>query len=474
MADGLLRRWVLPMGLILLAGAGGLLAIAWRHGDPLGDAPRAGGGGLPPPPPPPEPERPFSFIFGGELAGRLGSPPCSQLKQGGLARVASVVEKMTTRSPNNILMDTGDVPCSEGELGELEYETGLGILREAGLAVAAVGERDLLVGLDRWREAKNRAAEGVSVLCANLRDDAGVPLVPAVATFVLGTRRVHVAATLSPSFEPVLRAAGVPVRLLDPAESLRQALGVAGKADMVVLLSHAPAGESRELLRSLPEVRLAITAHAGDEPLLEPEVVDGRLLMAPGTGWQNISAVRFVGRPAGGIDTVDTHNRAVSPKATPSPLVMMRLAELQRRTGEPGFLARSLKERAARRAGGPSFTGPAACASCHPAAHAKWSGGEDPHASSMRNLRRMDQEAIPLCLQCHATAAGMPGGHLEPGDGQGAVTCEACHGSGAEHAAKDGRVPLADPKASCIRCHTPEMSPEFEFDAAWPRIQHGR
>jgi mono/diheme cytochrome c family protein len=54
------------------------------------------------------------------------------------------------------------------------------------------------------------------------------------------------------------------------------------------------------------------------------------------------------------------------------------------------------------------------------------------------------------------------------------VTCEACHGPGAAHVAAEGKAPLEPAKDSCIRCHTAEMSPAFDYEEAWPVIVHGK
>ena len=93
---------------------------------------------------------------------------------------------------------------------------------------------------------------------------------------------------------------------------------------------------------------------------------------------------------------------------------------------------------------------------------------------SLEKVRAKGFDRIWQCLPCHATAPGRKGGHLVPGDSQAAVTCEACHGPGAAHAAADGRVRLADARASCASCHVLEMSPAFKFEEAWPRVVHGR
>jgi len=50
------------------------------------------------------------------------------------------------------------------------------------------------------------------------------------------------------------------------------------------------------------------------------------------------------------------------------------------------------------------------------------------------------------------------------------VQCEACHGPGAEHA-RDGTY-RARAREACVRCHTPNDDPDFNFEKDWPLIAH--
>ena len=54
------------------------------------------------------------------------------------------------------------------------------------------------------------------------------------------------------------------------------------------------------------------------------------------------------------------------------------------------------------------------------------------------------------------------------------VNCEACHGPGSEHSKNievktlGGRIDAT----TCVRCHDPDNSPQFQFEKYWPRIEH--
>jgi len=201
---------------------------------------------------------------------------------------------------------------------------------------------------------------------------------------------------------------------------------------------------------------------------------DGRTVLANGSGWQFVSVVGF--RDAGEgrrPELIDNANRPVGASLAAAPNLQLHLDMALTKFRVPGFLEGNLAEASAREpADAPEYAGPAACASCHPSAHASWSGSR--HALSTKTVRAKNFDSVWLCLSCHSTAPGKRGGYGKQGDEQGAVTCEACHGPGAAHVAAKGRSPLAKARESCARCHIPEMSPGFSFEVAWPKMLHGK
>ncbi|MHC4822030.1 MAG: hypothetical protein ACYTDX_09975, partial [Planctomycetota bacterium] len=238
--------FVLPAFLIVAAGVAGAWALSRYGGSPVTPVPPPGvgpatkttkastGESAKEPEKPPLP--PFGVMFAGELKGRLFPPSCASIQLGGLERIESAIHAGATGVPFAMALDTGDMTASPGEAGALELQEALIVLMECGVAVSAVGEKDLMLGLDRWRAVKNQFAGGMAVICANLTDDRGIALVPPAALLPTGGRRVLCVATLSPSFEPELRKAGVEVKIGDPAESVRTALESAPAHDFVILI----------------------------------------------------------------------------------------------------------------------------------------------------------------------------------------------------------------------------------------------
>src|SRR5512135_2970989 len=87
----------------------------------------------------------------------------------------------------------------------------------------------------------------------------------------------------------------------------------------------------------------------------------------------------------------------------------------------------------------------------------------------------------PQCLKCHAPLADKAPELKAEG-----VSCETCHGPGADYrklnimkdkaeAVKNGLILYGSAdaiKAQCLKCHENPHGIKFDFDAAWAKIKH--
>lgn len=137
---------------------------------------------------------------------------------------------------------------------------------------------------------------------------------------------------------------------------------------------------------------------------------------------------------------------------------------------------------------GADYVGSAKCKMCHAKVHTPWAA--TPHAKALEALANADPKvaadiaaklkveikgaanATDACLVCHVTGMTLPGGWPQADAAKAAnvagVGCESCHGPGSKHvtAAKEERkntINNAVSEAMCKQCHTPEMSPKFDF-----------
>lgn len=99
---------------------------------------------------------------------------------------------------------------------------------------------------------------------------------------------------------------------------------------------------------------------------------------------------------------------------------------------------------------------------------AEWNVTEDPRQSA-------------ACLKCHATAHSSPAPTAESYTDFEGVGCEACHGSGSQHAAAaehevDGPQKLVGLRTvnreTCLACHGDAHGKPFEYEAALAAIAH--
>jgi type IV secretory pathway VirB2 component (pilin) len=135
------------------------------------------------------------------------------------------------------------------------------------------------------------------------------------------------------------------------------------------------------------------------------------------------------------------------------------------------------------------YVGNNKCKMCHMKQHKAWSA--TPHANAFSKLKAADAAAVTAmasklkieitgsaartdaCVKCHVTgfqlASGYPAADSVKTAALAAVSCESCHGPGSVHVT----APMADKKKfinnavtakMCMQCHTPEISPKFNFE----------
>ena len=135
------------------------------------------------------------------------------------------------------------------------------------------------------------------------------------------------------------------------------------------------------------------------------------------------------------------------------------------------------------------YAGSNRCRMCHPAEHQGWA--KTPHAHAFTDLQAADTAVVAAwahklgvevegpawtsasCVKCHVAGFELPGGYPAADSAKtaalAAVTCEVCHGPASRHLA----APLAEKKKFiqravtsklCVQCHTPAITPKFDFE----------
>jgi 2',3'-cyclic-nucleotide 2'-phosphodiesterase (5'-nucleotidase family) len=216
--------------------------------------------------------------------GELRPCKCPGQESSGLSLRRSVFGRARAMRHPVVILDAGDFTPSPDD--SLRSDLSALMVKAMGLMpydAVALGELELLLGLDRLREA----ARALPLVCSNLRVDPGLDLdIPAVRWVRAEGRRVAVVAYLDPllfySWPDAFEIYGESLIVLDPVESLPAILEqVRSDADVVVLLAHASRSEIDRLLGEVPGLDVVVQGH-------EPGKVDpgsehdGTWIVVPG------------------------------------------------------------------------------------------------------------------------------------------------------------------------------------------------
>jgi hypothetical protein len=128
------------------------------------------------------------------------------------------------------------------------------------------------------------------------------------------------------------------------------------------------------------------------------------------------------------------------------------------------------------------FAGSGQCKECHEKAYKAWQ--KSGHARAIHALERTGDQFNPECVECHVTGNGVSGGYVNllRTPNLANIHCEQCHGPSITHASKPQeahpgigqlqQIRRTVRKDYCLRCHTEENSPRFNFEQYWAKIAH--
>ncbi len=134
-------------------------------------------------------------------------------------------------------------------------------------------------------------------------------------------------------------------------------------------------------------------------------------------------------------------------------------------------VAALLKEEELKPVIGGQYLGAESCVECHQSFAESWKTTK--HAGAFATLERVGKSKDPECVKCHVVGFGEEGGFLslKATPGLANVQCESCHGPGREHAADFGPMRPVGMDV-CLKCHTPENSPLFNYQEYYEKIKH--
>lgn len=383
-------------------------------------------------------------------------------------------------------------------------------MNHLGYDAVALGEKDLDFGLDAIVE--DAAAFGVNITCANVfrktrggaygsggdgRDASlgagrggSVPLAdgePAFAPYRIVERggvRFGIIAALSPALKNAkvaeekgdVEALTYVVRVPQPVLEALVPL-VRSRSDFVVLLAHMSKQELDSVLAVVEGVDMVVLGHSAKPQVTpEPTMVRGvPVYMASHQGqYIGRATLTFDGdnRLADAANEIRLLDGTVKDDPDMSRLVKEFETENRRRQKEL-FAEEQLRRGAGTAEPQDIYLGVATCQRCHSGAFDAYI--ETKHARAYATLSGVFMHRDSGCVPCHSTGYGASGGFTGSRTVASLVDlvdvqCEACHGPAREHS-RDGRY-RETARESCVKCHTAEQDPAFDFAGAWRKIEH--
>lgn len=404
----------------------------------------------------------LQIIVSGDTAGWLVPCGCTANQSGGLLRRGTFI-KQQSQGQEIILCDAGGAASGITEYHRVKFESILRGELAMGLAAHNMGQSEAALGIDYLKKTAQDLK--VPFVSANVMNTDGQRLFPAVRIVERAGKRIALAGILGRQFS------GPGIQVRDPRESLLEAIAEQkGKYDSLIVLAYMPEEEMTQLASAVPEADAIIGGPTGQA--ITPRLV-GQTLVGAATN-KGKFLVTLEAEPQGKLSwkgRVVELNPTFNDDAKQQLNVKDYLNELERRdfaAVETGFVP------VLNRTSQSQLAGNQACLKCHQGDCRQWDGSK--HAQAWKTLQDKGFHVDAYCQQCHTTGFGQETGFISARRTleRTSVGCESCHGPSLAHAQNAKvRTPLAA-KDQCLKCHDPENSPLFQYDAYWPRIVHGK
>ena len=351
-------------------------------------------------------------------------------------------------------------------------------MRKTGYDVVGIGEREMNYGLDFLDEELKQGQ--LLAVCANLYDgrDSSLVFQPYTVTEVDGVK-IGIIGLLND--DP--RRVGVfeqleGVYVTNYYEAAYQYLPeLREKADIIIALAAIGLGNAKQMVKDIPGFDVVLVAHGADRTPMAEKVNDS-IIMKPGTKSSSVGTLLLVFDENNTLIGYDGYTHMLKKKGRTDPEVDKVVKSVEEGEAQREKLLARRKYKLPNIPQRPEvlaakgYLGWNTCEKCHGQIHRRWAEG--PHAHAFETLAADDRWNDPACLPCHVTgyeiAAQRDSSDIKPEMWN--VQCEACHGPGTMHR-RDGTMAPVD-ESVCLKCHTPEWSPDWNYEEALKRIDHGK
>ncbi len=372
-----------------------------------------------------------------------------------------------------LLLDAGNAFSSSGLQGKIKAEIALEGMQIMSYSFFNLGHKDFVHGLDFLLDSTEHSS--FQTLNANVvYEDTEEPITASYEIKKIGALKVGFIGVLAKSHENeiVTAISNHPrtIEVLDETTTLQREINaIKNKVDLIVVLASVGLEKSIDIAQEIDGIAL-IVCSGGDE-LLDSYFVNGTYIVKAGYDGKYIGNVTLNFDLMRNITSADSSIVELDSSFPEDENMKALMDHYHSRLEEE--LKEELRDREQEDPDtGWYYVGTAACVGCHSDQVGQWSTTY--HAKAFDALIDSDQGYNPECIVCHTTGWGYTGGFILSDDTPEMenVQCEMCHGSAGEHI----ETQLVDfeivSETTCLRCHTGDNSPEFDYDTYYPSIVH--
>jgi hypothetical protein len=426
--------------------------------------------------------------------------PCGcHVPTGGLSRRGGVLDQDLANYPDRVIVDAGSWLGGSSNYNRFVAKWNLKALTAMGYSAVNLGTYETQVTVEALRALD--ADSGGMLVSANVMDRS-VPPLPATRQYLIrdvGSIRIGITGVTRTGTQPA-DAIDLPQVVL-PVPELQKVMQKfqEERVDYVILLADTIRDEVAAIVNEVPDIDFVVQSEgfSVSAPYQIQRVEDSRIINIGDQG-KYLAWARLDFQPDGTVASEEAGTVSLGPTsptlAAITDLLIQFKTELKTKRaeflGDPGnpFQLGGSADYVDILSG---FAGPSFCQTCHVGyALDQQLVGHD------RAWLILDEanKTNPACLPCHVTGYNLPTGVMDVyrDSHLNGVTCEACHGPAAIHvrdemAAQKGldlstllsvdnptglEFSKEVPEEVCLRCHTEEWSPDFDYQTWLPRVNH--
>jgi hypothetical protein len=443
-----------------------------------------------------------ALLISGEQIGYLEPCGCTAGQRGGLARRLDLVEKLKAQGWPLALADLGSLVNDPNQMGgpeetRIRFSFALKALEMMGYDAVAIDPHDLKIGVGEvLTRLLNHPGPKLKAISASLVPDPSLGLEnrfqKAVRT-TAGPVKIGITSVIDPDAYAKLtdpEKEGM-LQFRAPEEALPEVLAdLERDTHIQVLMVQGDPDAARRMALAHPGFEVVVSSSPFVEPAKDPEVLnDGRtFLISVGRKGQYVGVLGLYQDADQKMryQRVELNSRYNGKTEAMRKLIDEDfVAELRQAGVVASYPRRTFVHPDS--PPGATFIGAQTCKTCHPNTYAHWAASKHAHAYEALTMDPMrNREDDAHCVSCHTVGFEYKSGFLSKSQTPQflGVQCENCHGPGSKHAAEPLNAAFRrgmerdafdfDKNLGCVKCHSEDDSPHFDFAKYWPQVIHNK